>query len=112
MSLFKLTTKSIWNRKLTNGLLILSIALSTCLFIGVHKIKLSAKKSFSHSISGTDLIIGARSGDIQLLLYTVFRQGKPIANMSWDSVTNIEKNKNVKWLVPISLGIPTETTPC
>ena len=104
MSLFKLTTKSIWNRKLTNGLLILSIALSTCLFIGVHKIKLSAKKSFSHSISGTDLIIGARSGDIQLLLYTVFRQGKPIANMSWDSVTNIEKNKNVKWLVPISLG--------
>jgi putative ABC transport system permease protein len=92
------------SRKLTSALLILSISMSTMLFIGIQKISDGAKKSFSHSLSGTDLLIGARSGDIQLLLYTIFRQGKPVANMSWDSVMAIKANKNVDWLVPISLG--------
>ena len=82
MSLFKLTIRSILSRKLISILLILSIGLSSMVLIGVQKIKYSARTSFSHSISGTDLIIGARSGDIQLLLYTVIRQGLPIANMS------------------------------
>ena len=72
MSLFKLTYKSILSRKLTSILLITSIALSTMLLIGVQKIKSSARTSFSSSISGTDLIIGARSGEAQLLLYTIF----------------------------------------
>lgn len=104
MSLLTLTLKSMVSRKLTSALLILSISISTMLFIGIQKITDGAKKSFSHSLSGTDLIIGARSGDIQLLMYTVFRQGKPVANMSWDSVMAIKANKNVQWLVPISLG--------
>ena len=86
MSLLNLTLKSIFSRRLISSLLILSIGLSSMLLIGVQKVKDSAKESFSHSISGTDLIVGARSGDIQLLLYTVFRQGQPIANMSWQSV--------------------------
>ena len=70
----------------------------------MQKIKLSAKESFSHSISDTDLIVGARSGDIQLLMYTVFRQGQPVANMSWDSVTAIKAFSEVDWVIPISLG--------
>ena len=74
------------------------------LLIGVQKIKLSAKESFSRSISGTDLIVGARSGDVQLLLYTVFRQGQPVANISWESVTDINAFREVKWVVPVSLG--------
>lgn len=104
MSLFKLTYKSLMSRKLTVGLLVLSIALSSMLLIGVQKVKQSAKESFASSISDTDLIVGARSGDIQLLLYTVFRQGQAIANMSWESVNQIRNLKNVEWIVPISLG--------
>ena len=92
------------SRKLTSVLLILSIGLSAMLLIGVQKIKDSAKHSFSHSISGTDLIVGARSGDIQLLLYTVFRQGQPVASLSWDSVLAIKAYSEVDWLVPLSLG--------
>ena len=103
-SLFKLTVKSVLSRKLVFSLLVVSIALSSMLLIGVQKIKQSAKESFSHSISGTDLIIGSRSGDIQLLLYTVFRQGQAIANMSWASVEAIASFPEVKWVVPVSLG--------
>ena len=104
MSLFKLTLKSIVSRKLTTILLILSIGLSSMLLIGIQKIKKSAKESFSYSIAGTDLIIGARSGDIQLLLYTVFRKGTPVANMSWNSFTKIRKFSEIEWLIPVSLG--------
>jgi len=104
MSLIRLSIKSMLSRKLTVLLLILSIGLSTMLLVGIQKIKLSAKHSFSHSISGTDLIIGARSGETQLLLYTVFRQGQPIANMSWDSFKEIQGLSEVKWAIPISLG--------
>jgi putative ABC transport system permease protein len=104
MSLFKLTYKSILSRKLTSILLIVSISLSTMLLIGVQKIKSSAKTSFSSSISGTDLIIGARSGEAQLLLYTIFRQGSPIANISWRSIKQVEALPDVDWVVPLSLG--------
>ena len=103
MSLFKLTYKSILSRKLTS-ILLTSIALSTMLLIGVQKIKSSARTSFSSSISGTDLIMGARSGEAQLLLYTIFRQGSPIANISWQSVKQVEALPDVDWIVPLSLG--------
>ena len=104
MSLLELTLKRLFSKKLTSMLLILSIGLSSMLLMGVQKIKESAKDSFSQSISGTDLIVGARSGDAQLLLYTVFRQGHPVANMSWESVRSIQAFSEVAWIVPISLG--------
>ena len=104
MTVLSLTIKSMLSRKMSVVLLMISIALSTMLFIGVQKIKISAKKSFSNSISGTDVIVGARSGDVQLLMYTVFRQGRPVANMSWDSVMRIQSHPQVAWLVPLSLG--------
>ena len=104
MSLLNLVLKSLASRKLITALLILSIGLSSSLLIGVQKIKQSAKQSFSQSISGTDLIVGARSGDIQLLMYSVFRQGQAVANMSWVSVESIRDFPQVDWLVPISLG--------
>ena len=104
MTLFRLTLKSIQSRQWISLLLMGSIALSVMLLIGVQNIQLSAKKGFSRSISGSDLIVGARSGDIQLLLYTVFRKGTPIANMSWDSFLDIQSMRSVKWAVPISLG--------
>ena len=77
MTLLTLTIKSLVHRKISSLLLIISIGLSAMLFIGIQKIKDGAKKSFSHSISGTDLIIGAKSGDVQLLMTTVFRKGTP-----------------------------------
>ena len=104
MNLILITLKSILSRKLITTLLILSIGLSALLLIGVQKIKVSAKESFSRSIYGTDLIIGARTSDIQLLLYSVFRQGTPLANLSIDSLTIIENYSEVQWVIPISLG--------
>ena len=102
--LFKLIIKSLLNRSLSSALLIILICLSSLLLLSIEKISSSAKTSFHQSISGTDLIVGARSGDLQLLMYSVFRQGDATVNMTWESAQRISKLKAVKWMIPISLG--------
>ena len=104
MSLFRLALLSLLNRKATVILTVLSIAFSVALLLGVQKIQTAAKASFSNTISGTDLIVGARSGDIQLLLYSVFRIGDATNNMTWESYKDIASRPEVAWTVPMSLG--------
>lgn len=102
--LLSLTLKSLWNRRLTALMVIASIAVSVMLLLGVEKVRTGAKESFSSTISGTDLIVGARSGSVQLLLYSVFRMGNATNNVSWKSYQDIASNRHVAWSVPISLG--------
>ncbi len=102
--IFRLTVKSIYNRKLTALLTIIAIAFSVTLLLGVEKIRREARASFANTISGTDLIVGPRSGAVQLLLYSVFRIGNATNNITWQSYQDIAKNTDVKWTIPISLG--------
>ena len=102
--LFNLAFKSLGNRKFTVILTVCAIALSVALLLAVERVRHDAKLSFTNTISGTDLIVGARSGSIQLLLYSVFRIGNPTNNISWESFTDISSNPQVKWAIPISLG--------
>lgn len=83
---------------------ILAIALSVTLFMGVEKVRTGARASFADTISGTDLIVGARTGSVQLLLYSVFRIGNATNNVSWQSYQDIAARTEVDWSVPISLG--------
>lgn len=96
--------KSIRNRWATALLAVIAIAMSVALILTVEKIRRDARDSFTQTISGTDLVIGARSGAVQLLLYSVFRIGNATNNISWESVEYIENRKAVDWLIPISLG--------
>ena len=102
--ILRLALASLFARTLTVGMTILAIALSVALFLGVEKIRISAKASFTNTISGTDLIVGARSGSVQLLLYSVFRIGNATNNLTWQSYQDIAARADVAWAVPISLG--------
>ena len=104
MTVVRLALQSLRNRWLTALLTVLAIAVSVVLLLGVEKIRTGAKASFANTISGTDLIVGARSGGIQLLLYSVFRIGNATNNMTWRSYEEIAKRKEVAWIVPLSLG--------
>lgn len=99
-----LAAKSLLNRRLTAALTVLSIALAVTLFLGVEKIRMGAKESFDNTISGTDLIVGARSGSLNLLLYSVFRLGDPTNNVTWESYRAFAERPDVAWTVPLSLG--------
>ncbi len=102
--MFRLACRSALGRWPTALLTMLAIALSVTLFIGVEKIRVAAKASFADTISGTDLIVGARAGDVQLLLYSVFRIGNATANITWRSYREISAHPEVDWVIPISLG--------
>ncbi len=104
MPIFTLTVKSLWNRRYTAFLTLLSIALSVTLLLGVERVRTEARSSFANTLSGTDLVVGARSGPIQLLLYSVFRIGNATNNISWQSYREIANRPEVAWSVPLSLG--------
>ncbi len=100
----RLAMQSLRNRALTASLTVLAIAFSVMLLLGVEKVRTGARQSFADTISGTDLIVGARTGSIQLLLYSVFRIGNATNNITWKSYEDIAKQPDVAWIVPLSLG--------
>lgn len=104
MILLRLTRQSLANRRTTALLTMLALAVSIALFLSVERIKTSARASFANTIAGTDLIVGARSGAVQLMLYSVFRIGNATNNITWESYQDIKKRPEIAWTVPLSLG--------
>ena len=102
--LLSLAIHSAWNRKLTLGLTLMSITLSVTMLLGVQRLRDEAHRGFSHSVSGTDLVIGARTSPVQLMLYAVFRIGEATNNIRWNAFQDIAANPMVAWSIPISLG--------
>jgi len=96
--------KSLCSRWPTAILAVLAIAMSVALILTVEKIRRDARDSFTQTVSGTDLVIGARSGSVQLLLYSVFRIGNATNNISWESVEDIRSRTAIDWVIPLSLG--------
>ena len=104
MILVRIVLKSAWHRRTSLILTIFAISISVSLLLGVDKIRKEAKNSFINTISQTDLIVGARSGPTNLLLYSVFRIGNATNNVSWESYEEIAAFDEVAWSIPISLG--------
>lgn len=102
--LITLAAKSAWNRRLTLGLALAAIALSITMLLGVERIRHDARAGFAMSVSGTDLVIGARTSPVQLMLYAVFRIGEATNNIRWQSYRAIAEHPAVAWAIPLSLG--------
>lgn len=104
MFLLSLVRKSLMNRLLASSLTLASIALSVALLLGIENVRAGMRESFSNTISRTDLIVGARGGSMQLLLYSVFGIGSPTNNVSWETYEHFRDHPAVAWTIPISLG--------
>jgi putative ABC transport system permease protein len=104
MSFFQLALKSLRNRMFTTSLTVVSIALSTALLLSVERTKRAAEEGFAQSVSGIDLIVGARSGPINLILYSVFNMGSATNNISWETFEKFKNHPSVDWVIPYSLG--------
>lgn len=104
MMIAKFALQSLRNRMATAALTILAIAVSVMLLLGVEMVRTGARQSFADTISGTDLIVGGRTGGLQLLLYSVFRIGNATNNITWQSYQDILKRPEIKWSVPLLLG--------
>jgi len=102
--LLSLAWASLLNRKGSVILTVVAVALSVALFLGVEKARSGAREGFGNTISGTDLIIGAPTGSVNLLLYSVFRMGGATAEVSWPTYQKIAARGDIAWTVPIALG--------
>ena len=103
-ALLHIALRSALNRRGTLALVMLSIALATALLLGLERLRTDIRSSFSQSVSGTDLVVGARTSPVQLMLLAVFRVGGATHNMRMDSVQALAQHRAVAWTVPLSLG--------
>lgn len=102
--LLKLARLSLWNRRTTGVLTLISLAISVALVLGINHLRQQAKESFAQTLSGTDLVVGARGGQLNLLLYSVFRIGNATQEISWQSYSKLNRHPNVAWTIPLALG--------
>lgn len=102
--LFKLASQSLWYRRGAVLLTITAIAVSVFTLLNVEHLRHTTKQSFNSTVSGVDLIVGPRTGELNLLLTTVFRIGHPSQNMSWQSYQHLINHPKIAWAIPISLG--------
>ncbi len=103
-SLWRMARQSAWNRRSTLVWVVVSLALATALLWTLERLRHDIRHSFSQSVSGVDLIVGARSSPVQLMLFSVFHIGSVPQSMSMDSVRALSRHRSVSWVVPLSLG--------
>jgi putative ABC transport system permease protein len=104
MMLLRLAYASLRYRRFTAALCVFSLTLSVFVLLSVEFVRQETKASFGRTLSGTDLIVGARAGELNLLLYSVFRIGDPTNNLRWETYETIASNALVQWSIPLSLG--------
>ncbi|MDR0673152.1 MAG: ABC transporter permease [Zoogloeaceae bacterium] len=95
---------SAWNRRGTLVFTVLAIALAVTLILGIERLRADARASFLHSVTGVDLVVGARTGPVQLMLYSVFRMGGATHDIGYESVQWVMRDPAVAWAVPLALG--------
>ncbi|MDO8958148.1 MAG: ABC transporter permease [Rhodocyclaceae bacterium] len=99
-----LAVKSAWARRLTLSVTLCAIALASALLFAVERVRHDARQSFTQAVSGVDLVVGARSGGVQLMLHAVFHSGSATHNIRWESFEAIATHPAVDWAVPLVLG--------
>lgn len=104
MIFLKLALQSLKNRMFSTILTVVSIALSTALLLAVERTKRAAEEGFTQAVSDTDLLVGARTGPLNLILYTVFNMGSASNNISWKTYEEMKANPAIEWTIPYSLG--------
>ena len=103
-ALLHVALRSALNRRGTLVLVMLSIALATGLLLSLERLRTDIRSSFGQSVSGTDLVVGARTSPVQLMLYAVFRVGGASNNIRTESLQAVAQHRAVAWVVPLSLG--------
>lgn len=103
-SLLQLALASAWNRRLSLGLTLFAVLMASTLLLSVERVRQAARDGFAQSVSATDLVVGARTSPVQLVLYSIFHLGEATNTVSWQSYQSIAANPAVAWSVPLALG--------
>ena len=104
MNLLSLAWRSLLNRRFAVILTVCTIALSIGLLVLVEQLRSEVRTGFHRTVSGVDLIVGARTSPVQLLLYSVFGIGDATNDISWETYQQLKVLPEVDWAIPMALG--------
>ncbi|MGA0163208.1 MAG: ABC transporter permease [Bdellovibrionota bacterium] len=96
--------KSIWVRRALYLWVLVSFALSSALIFFSLQFRNSVQKSFSGGASGVDLVIGAKTSEFNLVMFSLFNLGLPTANITLEDFILLEDSKDVEWAIPLVKG--------
>ena len=100
----ELAWASAWARRWPMTLVVIGLGFGCALVLWIAQLRDDARTSFSSAISGVDLIVGARSGPTDLLLYTVFHRGRASQNIPHESLSQVRALPQVAWALPLQMG--------
>lgn len=101
---FNLALQSLLNRKTTTILTFSALLVSVSLLFAIEHIRVQTQDNFKRTVSGIDLVVAARSSQINVLLSSVFRMGANPNAVSWQTYEAISANPQVIWTIPLALG--------
>jgi len=104
LNLAGLARASLANRAAAVGLAVATVALAVGLVVLVEQLRMQVRDSFHRSVSGIDLIVGAPTSPVQLLLFSVFGIGSPMKNLDHADYRRLADDPAVDWAVPLSVG--------
>lgn len=101
---WRLAMRSLFFRWQASLLTVLSMALSVALYCSVESLRRGVHETFEQTVSQTDLIVGARSSPLNIILYTLFHMGDATNNIRYETFKKITSHPVVRWSIPFSLG--------
>lgn len=102
--MLRLALQSAWSRRGVLAWVVLSLTVATLLLAGLERFRWELRAQFASAVSGTDLIVGPRTGATQLLMSSVFRLGAGTSGVSWKHLQEALTHRAVEWVVPLSIG--------
>lgn len=103
-SFYQLAFLSLWYRRTLSFFILLILILNFSLLLAFDKLANSLHHSFTGVSGGVDLIVGAPTGALNLVLYTLFNVGSVNALMDYQEYKKWSQHPAVQWALPISLG--------
>ena len=103
----KVILASLRTRRTSALLIVAAIALSVLMIVGIDRVRHQVRANFASTVSGIDLIVSARGGPMNILLYSVFRLSDPTAGIRWQTVEHLAQHPDVKWGSPLPWAIRT-----
>jgi len=104
MSLWHIAWSYLWNRRLTTGMTIVSVALGVGLISTVLTLREETRKRFEEEGQAFDMVVGAKGNPLQLVLSTVYYLDAPTGNILWKDYERLREEPDVKGVFPIGMG--------
>ena len=104
MSLWHIAWSYLWNRKLTTGLTILSVALGVGLISAVLTLRDETQRRFEEEGQTFDVVIGSKGNPLQLVLSTVYFLDAPTGNIDMEVFDSLKAHEDVTAAFPLGMG--------